>query len=160
MAPLIYLRTENLAKMLVSLTRQLGKQNKLSKTNLVSKNIHKTSSFLWRRTYDRLGVAFEYRDLSFAFRNFFARNLNLFSHHVIATNPANPVNSISIFGMLTPSHLLGQKVKPRRPPMEENFERQFQSSSRSCTLVPVLCTTFTFSFCLVRLWKHSQPWKK
>ena len=44
--------------------------------------------------------------------------------------------------------------------MEGNFGRQFQSSSRSCTSVPVLCTTLIFSFCLVRLRKHSQPWKK
>ena len=71
-----------------------------------------------------------------------------------------PVNSISISGMLTPSHLLGQKVKPRWPPTEGNFERQFQSSSRSCTSVPVLYATLIFSFCLVRLRKHSQSWKK
>ena len=70
------------------------------------------------------------------------------------------MNSISISGMLTPSHLLEQKVKPRWPPMEGNFGRQFQSSSRSCTSVPVLYTTLIFSFCLVRLRKHSQPWKK
>ena len=43
---------------------------------------------------------------------------------------------------------------------EGNFGRQFQSSSRPCTSVPVLCTTLIFSFCLVRLRKHSQPWKK
>ena len=42
----------------------------------------------------------------------------------------------------------------------ENVVRQFQSSLRSCTSVPVLCTTLIFSFCLVRLRKHSQPWKK
>ena len=71
-----------------------------------------------------------------------------------------PVNSISISRMLTPSHLHGQKVKPRWPPKERNFLCQFQSSSRSCTSVPVLCTTLIFSFCLVRLRKHSQPWKK
>ena len=76
-------------------------------------------------------------------------------HHL-----SQAVNSISISGMLTPSHLLGQKVKPKWPPMEENFGRQFQSSSRSCTSVPVLCTTLIFSFCLVRLRQHSQPWKK
>ena len=70
------------------------------------------------------------------------------------------MNSISISGTLTPSHSLGQKVKPRWPPMEGNFGRQFQSSSWSCTSVPVLCTTLIFSFCLVRLRKHSQPWKK
>ena len=64
-----------------------------------------------------------------------------------------PVNSISLSGMLTPSHLLGQKVKPRWSPMDGNFVRQFQSSSRSCMSVPV------FS-CLVRLRKHPQPWKK
>ena len=62
--------------------------------------------------------------------------------------------------MLTPSHSLEQKVKPRWPPTEGNFGRQFQSSSRSCTLVPVLYTTLVLSFCLVRLRKHSQPWKK
>ena len=44
--------------------------------------------------------------------------------------------------------------------MERNFGCQFQSSSPSCTSVPVLCTTLIFSFCLVRLRKHSQPWKK
>ena len=44
--------------------------------------------------------------------------------------------------------------------MEGNFGRQFQSSSRSCTSVPVLYTTLIFSYCLVRLRKHSQPWKK
>ena len=38
------------------------------------------------------------------------------------------VNSISISGMLTPSHSLGQKVKPRWPPTEENLGRQVQSS--------------------------------
>ena len=54
---------------------------------------------------------------------------------------SQPVNSVSISGMLTPSHLLGQKVKPRWPPMEANFGRPFQSSSRSCTSVLVLCTT-------------------
>ena len=70
------------------------------------------------------------------------------------------VNSISISGMLTLIHLLGQKVKPRWPPIEGNFIRQFQSPSRSCTSVPVLYTTFIFSFYLVRLRKHSQPWKK
>ena len=75
-------------------------------------------------------------------------------------NNCNAVNSIYIAGMLTPSHSLGQKVKLRRPPMEGNFGRQFQSSSRSCTSVPVLCTILIFSFCLVRLRKHSQPWKK
>ena len=89
MGPLIYLRTENLAKMSVSLTRRLGKQKKLPKTNLVSKNIHKTSSFLRRQIYDRPGVAFEYRNISFTFRNFFARNRNLFGYRVIATNSAS-----------------------------------------------------------------------
>ena len=69
------------------------------------------------------------------------------------------MNSISVSGMLTPSHLLGQKVKPRWPPMDENFGRQFQSSSRSCTSIPVLCTTLICSFCLVRLRKHSRQWK-
>ena len=39
--------------------------------------------------------------------------------------------------MLTPSHLAGQTVKPKWPPKEGNFVRQFQSSSRSCTSVPV-----------------------
>ena len=47
--------------------------------------------------------------------------------------------------VLAPSHLLGQKVKPRWPPMEENFGRQFQSSSRSCTSVPVLYATLIVS---------------
>ena len=69
------------------------------------------------------------------------------------------VNSISISVMLTPSHLAGQKVKPRWPPMEGNFVRQFQSTSRSCTSIPILCTTLVFNFCLVRLQKHSQWWK-
>ena len=75
-------------------------------------------------------------------------------------NKLKPVNSIFISGKLTPNHLDGQKVKPRWPPIEGNFGRQFQSSSRSCTSVPVLCTTLIFSFCLVRLRKHSQPWKR
>ena len=70
------------------------------------------------------------------------------------------VNSFSISGMLTPSHLLGQKVKAGRLPMEENFVRQFQSSSQLCTSGPVLSTTLIFNFCLVRLRKHSWPWKK
>ena len=61
---------------------------------------------------------------------------------------------------LTPSHLLGLKVKPIRQPMEGNFERQFQSSLQSCTSVLVLYRTLIFSFCLVRLRKHSQPRKK
>ena len=71
-----------------------------------------------------------------------------------------PVNSTSISGMLTPTHFLVQKVTPRWLPIQGNFVRQFQSSSRSCTSVPVLYTTLIFSFCLVRLRKHSQPWKK
>ena len=70
-----------------------------------------------------------------------------------------PVSSISISGMLTSSHLLGQKVKPRWPPMEGNFGRQFQSSLRSCMSVLVLYTILIFSFCLVRFRKHSQSWK-
>ena len=41
---------------------------------------------------------------------------------------ARPVNSISISVMLTPSHSLGQKVKPRWPTMEGNFGCQFLSS--------------------------------
>ena len=53
------------------------------------------------------------------------------------------------------------KVKPRWPPMQGKFLRLFQSSSWSCTSVPVLHTTSIFSFCLVRCFrKHSQPWKK
>ena len=36
-----------------------------------------------------------------------------------------PVNSISRSGMLTSSHLLEQKVKPRWPPIEGNFVRPF-----------------------------------
>ena len=56
------------------------------------------------------------------------------------------VDSISISGMLTSSHLAGQKVKPRWPSMEGNFVRPFQSSSRSCTSVPVLYTTSVISF--------------
>ena len=47
------------------------------------------------------------------------------------------MNLISISGMLTLSQLAGQNVKPRWPPMEGNFVRQFQSSLRSCTSVPV-----------------------
>ena len=70
------------------------------------------------------------------------------------------MNSISISGMLTPGRLYGQEVEPRCPPMEGNFVRQFQSSTRSSTPVPVLYTTLTFSFCLVRLRKPSQPWKR
>ena len=41
------------------------------------------------------------------------------------------VNSISISGILTPSHLLGQKVKPRWLPMEGRFVRQFLSSTQA-----------------------------
>ena len=70
------------------------------------------------------------------------------------------VNSIFISGMLTPSHLLGQKVKSRWLPLEGNFVRQFQSLSRFCMSVTVLYTTLIFSFCLVRLREHSRPWKK
>ena len=66
------------------------------------------------------------------------------------------MNSISKSGMPTPSQLAGQKVMP----VEGNFAPQFQSSSRSCTSVPVLYTTLIFIFCLVRIRKHSQPWKK
>ena len=69
------------------------------------------------------------------------------------------VNSISIFGILTPNHLSGRKVKPRWSPMEVNFVRQFQSSLRSCTSVPILNMTLIFSFCFVWLRKHSQPRK-
>ena len=65
------------------------------------------------------------------------------------------VNSISISGMLTLSHLLGQKVKPRWLPMRGNFVGQFQSSSRSCTSVPVLYTPSVISFCLV--WLQNIP---
>ena len=36
-----------------------------------------------------------------------------------------PVNSISIFGMLTPRHLHGQKVKPRWRPMERILDVSF-----------------------------------
>ena len=61
--------------------------------------------------------------------------------------------------MLTTSHLLGQTVKQRWPPTEENFVHPFQSSSRSCTSAPVPYTTLIFSFCLFRLRKRSQPWK-
>ena len=44
-----------------------------------------------------------------------------------------------------------QPVKPRWPPMESNFLRQFQSSSRSCTSVPVLYMTSVIGFYWVRL---------
>ena len=71
--------------------------------------------------------------------------------HVITLNPARPVNSISIYGMLTPSHLAGQNVKPKWPSMEGNFVRQFQSSSRSCTSIPALYTASVMRFCLVPL---------
>ena len=40
---------------------------------------------------------------------------------------AEQEDSISISGMKTPSHLAGQKMKSRWPPMEGNFLRQFQS---------------------------------
>ena len=73
---------------------------------------------------------------------------------------SSTVNSIPVSGMLTPSHLAGQKEKPRWPPMEGNFVGQFHSSSRTCTSVLVVCTTLMFSFRLGRLRKHSQPWKK
>ena len=39
--------------------------------------------------------------------------------------------------------------------MEGKFVRQFQSSSRSCTSVPVLYTTSVISFCLV--WYQNIP---
>ena len=52
------------------------------------------------------------------------------------------------------------EVKSRWPPMEANFRLQFQSSSQSSMSVLALCTTLIFSFCLVRLRKHSQSWKK
>ena len=42
----------------------------------------------------------------------------------------------------------------------DNLVSQFQSYSQSYASVPVLYTTLIFSFCLVRLRKHSQPWKK
>ena len=44
--------------------------------------------------------------------------------------------------------------------MQGNFGRRLQSSSRSCTSIPVLCTTLIFSLCLVQLRKHFQPRKK
>ena len=58
------------------------------------------------------------------------------------------VNSISISGVLTPSQLAGEKVKPRWPPMEVDFVRQFQSSSRSRMSIPVLYTTLITVFLL------------
>ena len=72
------------------------------------------------------------------------------------------VNSISISGMLTPSHLLGHwaKSEVKMATHVGNFVRQFHSSSWSCTPVPVFYVTLIFSFCLVRLRKHSQPRKK
>ena len=76
----------------------------------------------------------------------------------ICTAPS--VNSNSICGMLTSSHLTRQEVKPRSPLMEGNFVHEFQSSSQSCTSVPLLYTTLIFSFYLVRLRKHLPPWKK
>ena len=79
--------------------------------------------------------------------NLSKQNLNNFLHsddHLFTLDlfMIKPVNSISISEMLTSSHLLGQKVKPRWPPMEGNFVGQFQSSLRSFTSVPVLYTTF------------------
>ena len=48
------------------------------------------------------------------------------------------VNSVSISGMLT-----GQwKAKPRWPPTEANFGRQFQSPTQACTSVLVSHATF------------------
>ena len=44
-------------------------------------------------------------------------------------------------GMLTPSHLAGQKVKPRWPTVGGNFVRQFQSTSR--VLFGLTSKTFT-----------------
>ena len=70
--------------------------------------------------------------------------------HSFVVSRSWSVNSISISGMLTPSHLAGQKVKPRWPSMKGNFVGQFQYSSRSYTSVPVLCTASVISFCLVR----------
>ena len=62
-----------------------------------------------------------------------------------------PVNSISISGMLS-----GQwKVKPRWPPMEDNFGRQFQSSTRACTSVSVSYATF-YSFLKSCFSKYTQ----
>ena len=56
-------------------------------------------------------------------------------HRIPSWEGTPPVNSIYISGMLTPRRLHGQKLKPRWPPMEGNFVRQFQSSTRSCTLL-------------------------
>ena len=69
------------------------------------------------------------------------------------------MNSISISGMLPPSHILGQKVKSRWPPMKGNFVRHFQFSLRSCTSVPVLYMTSVISFCLARLQNISNHGK-
>ena len=55
-----------------------------------------------------------------------------------AKSELDPVNSISISGMLTSQW----KVKPRWPPMEANFGRQFQSPTRACTSVLVSHATF------------------
>ena len=37
--------------------------------------------------------------------------------------PVQSVKAIFVSGMPTPSHLLGQNVKPKWPPMEGNFVR-------------------------------------
>ena len=71
-----------------------------------------------------------------------------------------PVRLNSISGILTPSYLLAQKVKPRWLPMEWNFVLQFQSLSWSCMSVPLLYTTLIFRFFLIWLLKPSQPWTK
>ena len=62
-----------------------------------------------------------------------------------------PVNSISISGMPTPNHLLGQDGRPY--------------GGKFCVSVSVLFAVFygssiILSFTLVRLLKQSQPWKK
>ena len=66
------------------------------------------------------------------------------------------VNLITISGMLAPSDLLGQDGRLWREILYVSIE----FSSRSCTSVPVIYTTIIFSFCLIRLRKHSQLWRK
>ena len=60
---------------------------------------------------------------------------------------AGPMNSISLSGILT----VQWNVKPRWPPIEGSFVRQFQSRTRSCTSVLVCHATFTLSW--------TVPWK-
>ena len=63
--------------------------------------------------------------------------------------------------MLTPIHLLGQRVKPRWRPMEGNFGRQFQSSTMSCQYISSSSLhDFNFQFLLGSATKTFTTMKK